>query len=77
MARHRALDTIADLLATVERLPEPRRSEVRARVADAIAGPAPLARLALGALALELLDDQPIATTATTATTATATRRTA
>jgi hypothetical protein len=52
-----AMETITELLATVERLPEPRRSEARARVATALEGPATAARVALGALALDLLDD--------------------
>jgi hypothetical protein len=52
-----AMETITDLLATVERLPEPRRTEARDRVAAALEGPASAARLALGALALDLLDD--------------------
>jgi hypothetical protein len=52
-----ALETITDLLATVERLPEPRRTEARARVAAALEAPAAAARLALGTLALDLLDD--------------------
>jgi hypothetical protein len=51
-----ALDTIRELLAAVERLPEPGRTEARGRVVAAISQPAPAARLALGTLALDLLD---------------------
>jgi hypothetical protein len=50
------MDTIADLLTAVEGLPPARREEARARIAEAIAAPAPAARAALGVLALDLVD---------------------
>jgi hypothetical protein len=50
------MDTIADLLAVVEELPPAHREEARARIAEAIAAPAPAARAALGVLALDLID---------------------
>lgn len=49
-----ALDSLADLLATVERLPEPDRARARARVDAATQLPAPACRTALGLLALDL-----------------------
>jgi hypothetical protein len=56
-----AMDTITDLLAAVDLLPDPDRSEARERIAAALAQPAPAARLALGTLALDLLDPTPTA----------------
>jgi hypothetical protein len=50
------LQTIVELLAVIERLPEPRQAEARARVAAALDAPAPTARAELGVLALDLLD---------------------
>jgi hypothetical protein len=54
--RGNRMDTIAELLTVVEELPPARREEARARIAEAIAAPAPAARAALGVLALDLVD---------------------
>jgi hypothetical protein len=51
-----ALDSLADLLAAVERLPEPERARARARVAEAVQLPAVACRAALGMLALDLAE---------------------
>jgi hypothetical protein len=48
------LDTVQDLLAAIERLPEPERLTARARVEAAIDRPAAQARAALGLLALDV-----------------------
>ncbi|MEX1162020.1 MAG: hypothetical protein WEB03_00415 [Nitriliruptor sp.] len=53
------LQTVTDLLATVQRLPEPDRSAARARIDDAVRGDARSCRAALGALALDLVDAAP------------------
>jgi len=52
-----ALDSVSDLLAAIERLPDDRGQVARARVAAAIERPADEARLALGLLALDLADE--------------------
>jgi hypothetical protein len=52
------LDTVADLLAAVARLPQPERARAEARVAAALERPAPQCRARLGLLALELSDRQ-------------------
>lgn len=49
-----ALDSLADLLETVERLPEPARRVARARIEAATELSAPACRTALGLLALDL-----------------------
>jgi hypothetical protein len=51
------LDSVSDLLAAIERLPDDRGRVARARVAAAIERPADEARVALGLLALDLADD--------------------
>lgn len=48
------LDTVADLLAAVARLPQPERARARARVEAALELPALACRARLGLLALEL-----------------------
>jgi hypothetical protein len=52
------LDTVADLLAAVARLPQPERARAEARVAEELERPAPQCRARLGLLALELSDRQ-------------------
>lgn len=52
-----ALDSVAQLLAAIERLPDDRGAVARARVAAAVERPADEARLALGLLALDLADE--------------------
>jgi hypothetical protein len=48
------LDTVADLLAAVARLPQPERARAEARIAAAMERPAPQCRARIGLLALEL-----------------------
>jgi hypothetical protein len=48
------IDSITDLLATIEALPAEERSRARRRVDAALDGPASQARAALGLLALDL-----------------------
>jgi hypothetical protein len=52
------LDTVADLLATVARLPQPERARAEARIAAAMERPAAPCRARLGLLALELSEDE-------------------
>jgi hypothetical protein len=48
------LDSITDLLATIDALPPAEQRAARRRVESALDGPAPAARAALGLLALDL-----------------------
>lgn len=48
------IDSVKDLLAAIERLPQPDRADARRSVEDAIARPALEARAALGLLALDV-----------------------
>jgi hypothetical protein len=57
-----SLDNVTDLLAAIDRLPEPDRAAAVARVEAALAGPAAAARAALGVLALDLADGLPATT---------------
>jgi hypothetical protein len=56
-----AIDTIPQLLATIEHLPSDQRATYLRRVDAAIARPAPAARVALGLLALELAANRTVA----------------
>lgn len=55
------LDSVADLLATIDALPDAARRAATARVEHALDLPAPAARMALGLLALDLLDEPAVA----------------
>jgi len=51
------LDSVADLLAAIEALPEPARTAAADQVEQALTLPASAARMALGLLALDLCDE--------------------
>jgi hypothetical protein len=53
------LDSITDLLATIDALPPAERRAARRRVESALDGPAASARAALGLLALDLAATSP------------------
>jgi hypothetical protein len=58
------LDSITDLLATIDALPPAEQRVARRRVESALDGPAAAARAALGLLALDLAARNPLDATA-------------